>query len=64
MEVFKVVDVGHDAAGVGVVFQIEKNAVHLVEFAFGINRFFRELVAIGFANRAILIGPRIPNMGL
>ena len=64
MQIFKVIDIRHDATGIRVMLQIVKDAVDLVEFPFGVDGLFAKLIAIGFANGAGLIGPRVPDVGL
>ena len=56
------VDVCQDAAGGGVVLQVIEHAVHLVEFALGIFVLDAELIAVGLADRAGLVGPLIPDV--
>ena len=64
VEVFEVEDVREDATGLRIVLQIIKDAVDLVEFAFGIDGFLAELISIGFADRTGLVGPGIPDVGV
>ena len=62
MQILERVDIRQDAAGGGVVLQVIEHAVHLVEFALGILVLYAELIAVGLADRAGLVGPLIPDM--
>lgn len=64
MEILKVIEVRHDAAGMRVVLKVIEDSIDLIEFAFWVNRFLGELIAIGFSDGASLIRPTIPNMGM
>ena len=57
-----IVDVGHNAAGTGVVFKVVNHPIHLVEIPFGIFVLYAELIAVGLSYRPAFIGPGIPNM--
>ena len=46
------------------MFKVVQNPVHLVEFALFINMFYAELIAVGFAYRAVLARPTVPYMGM
>lgn len=59
-----IVDIGEDATTEGIVFKIPKDAIDLVHHAFFVLMFDAELVAIGFADAAIRVGPFVPNMGM
>ena len=60
----EVVDIGHDAAGGGVVLQVVEHPVHLVHVPLGIVVFHGELIAVGLADRAGLVGPLVPDVGV
>lgn len=62
MEVGKIIETGENAATVGVVFEFVEDVIDLIDFAFGKLVFFCELVAVGFADRAGLVGPSVPNV--
>lgn len=62
VQILKVVDVGEDASGLRIVFEVKKHSVHLVEFALGIYALFAELIAVRFANRACFVRPAVPDM--
>ena len=62
VQILKVVDVGEDAPGLRIVFEVEKHSVHLVEFALGIYALFAELIAVRFADRACFVRPTVPYM--
>ena len=57
-----VIEVGHDPPGVWVVLQIVEHPVHLVEHPFGILVLDSQLIAVGLADGAVLIGPGVPDM--
>ena len=63
VEVGVVVDAGEDATAEGIVFEIPDDAIDLIHFAFLVLMLDAELVAIGFANAAVRIGPFVPDMG-
>ena len=62
VQILKVVDVGEDASGLRIVFEVEKHSVHLIEFALGVNAFFAELIAVRFAYRAGFVRPAVPDV--
>ena len=62
VQILKVVDVGEDASGLRIVFEVEKHSVHLVEFALGIYALFAELIAVRFADRACFVRPAVPDV--
>ena len=62
VQILKVVDVGEDASGLRIVFEVKKHSVHLVEFALRIDAFFAELIAVRLADRARFVRPTVPNM--
>ena len=58
------VDVGHNAAGCGVVLEIVENAVDLVELALAVLVLDTELIAVRLTDRAVLACPGIPDVGI
>ena len=50
MEILEVIEVSHDTTGMWVVLKVIENSIDLIEFAFWVNRFLGELVAIGFSD--------------
>ena len=64
MQVGEIVNIGHDTAAGGIVFQIEQNPVHLIELPFPINCLLRQLIPVGLADRAVFVGPAVPDMRL
>ena len=56
--------VGHDAAAVRRVLEVVQHAVHLIKVTLGIMALLPNLVAVGFADGAGLVGPLIPNMAV
>ena len=62
VQILKVVDVGEDASGLRIVFEVKKHSVHLVEFALGIYALFAELIAVRFAYRACFVRPAVPDV--
>ena len=63
MQIIEIVDVRENPPGMGIVLQIEKDAIDLIEFAFWVNGLFRELISVGFANLTGFVGPGVPNVG-
>ena len=63
-QVAKHIRVGHDAATVRCVLKIVQHSVHLVEIALGIMALLANLVPVGLADGAGLVGPLIPNMAV
>ena len=61
-EIAAVVEVGHDAAGRGVVFQVVEHPVHLIELPFLVNCLFGELIAVRLADGAALVRPAVPDV--
>ena len=62
MQILERINIRQDAAGGGVVLQVVEHAVHLVEFALGILVLDAELIAVGLADRAGLVGPLVPDV--
>ena len=62
MEVFKIVDIGQNAPGSGIVLQIVQHPVHLVKHPLFVLMLDAQLVAIGLADGAVLAGPFVPYM--
>ena len=63
-QVAKHVRVGHDAAAVRRMLKVVQHAVHLVEIALGIMALLANLIPIGLADGAGLVGPLVPNMAV
>ena len=64
MKVVEVIEIRHDPTARRIVLQIIEDTIHLVEFAFGIDVLDAKLVAIGFADAAVLVCPSIPDVGM
>ena len=64
VQILERINIRQDAAGGRVVLQVVEHAVHLVEFTLGILVLDAELVAVGLADRAGLVGPLVPNMAV
>lgn len=64
MQVFEIIDVGHDSSGMRIVLQIEEDSVYLIEFTFRIDGFLSKLVAVGLTDASVFIGPGIPYVGM
>ena len=64
VEVLEVVDVGENAAGGGIVLQVVQHPVHLVHVALGIVVLHAQLIAVGLADGAGLVGPGVPDFGV
>ena len=62
VQILERINIRQDAAGGRVVLQVVEHAVHLVEFTLGILVLDAELVAVGLADRAGLVGPLIPDV--
>ena len=62
VEVLEVVDIGEDAAGGGVVAQVVQHPVHLVKLPLGILVLHPQLIAVGLADGAGLVGPAVPDV--
>ena len=62
VQVLKVIQIGEDAAGSGVVLQIVEHPVDLIELPFLVDRLLGELIAVRFADRARFIRPAVPDM--
>ena len=62
-QVVVVINIGKDAAASGVVLQIPQHLVHLVHVALRIVVLYPQLIAVGFADGAVLIGPGVPDPG-
>ena len=64
MQILMHINVGHDAAGKRIVFQIVDYPVHLVHHAFLILVLDSELIAVCLADGAVLIRPFIPDVAV
>ena len=62
VEVLEVIDIGEDAAGGGVVAQVVQHPVHLVKLPLGILVLHPQLIAVGLADGAGLVGPAVPDV--
>ena len=62
MEVCKIVEVGQDASAGGVVLQVVQYPVHLVKLPLRVDVLHAQLIAVGLADGAVLVGPAIPDM--
>ena len=62
-QIGKGVDVGHDAAGGGVVLEIPEHLVHLVHVPLGIVVLHAQLIAVSLADGAVLVRPGVPDPG-
>ena len=62
MEIVVVVEACEDAPGGGVVPEIIEHPVHLIEPALPIPVLHPQLVAVGLADGAGLVGPRVPDV--
>ena len=56
------IHIGHDPPAEGVVLKVVDHPVHLVKLSLGIAVLHPHLVAVGPSDRALLIGPGIPDM--
>ena len=59
-----VVDICHDSAAERVVLKVVDNSVNLVEHTFLVLVLNAELIAVSLADRAVLVSPGIPNVGV
>ena len=57
-----VIQVGEDAAGAGIVLEVPEHLIHLVHIPLGIVVLHAQLVTVGLADGAVLIGPGIPDV--
>ena len=64
VQVVMVIDIGHDAAGFGMVLEVEQHTIHLIELALGIDMLDAQLIAVRLADGAVLIRPAVPDMAL
>lgn len=64
MQILKIVKVGQDPTGAGVVLQVIKDPVHLIEHALLVLMLDAHLIAIGLADGAGFIGPGVPYMAV
>ena len=62
VQILKIVDIRQDAAAGRVVLQVVQHPVHLVHLPLGILMLHRQLIAVGLADGAVLIGPAVPDM--
>ena len=64
MEIFKIINVGQDAAGGRIVLQIIDHTVHLVHRLLALVELvlLAQLIAVSLADGAIFTGPLIPDM--
>ena len=61
MEVLKIIDIGHNAAGSRVVLQIVEHTVHLIHVPLGVVVLHGKLIAVGLADGASLVSPLVPD---
>ena len=64
VEVVVVVEVGHNTPGGRVVFEIVQHPIHLVEHPLDILVLDPQLIAVGLADGAALVGPGVPDMAV
>ena len=62
MQVGKIIEARQNAAAGRVVLQVVQHAVDLIELSLREAVFDAELIAVGFADGAALIGPAVPDM--
>ena len=62
-EIRKIINVGHDSAGGGIVFQVPDDFVNLIHISLRIMVFDTKLITVCFADRTRLVCPGIPDAG-
>ena len=63
-QVAKHIGVRHNAAAVRRVLKVVQHAIHLVKVALGIMALLPNLIPVGLADGASLVGPLVPNMAV
>ena len=61
-EIMVIINIGHNTARAGVVFEVIQHAVDLIEHPLGILVLHAQLIAVGLADGAVLIRPGVPDM--
>ena len=64
MQILMHIDIRHDPATEGIVFQIVQDTIHLIHHALFILMFHAKLVTVSLSDGSILIRPLIPNMAV
>ena len=62
VEVFKIIKAGQNPARSRIVLEVVEDPVHLIHISLRVVVLHRELIAVGLADGAALIGPLIPDM--
>ena len=64
MQILMDINIGHDTPAEGIVLQVIDDPVHLIHHPFLILMLYAQLVTVGFADGAVLVGPLIPDMAV
>ena len=59
-----ILEVGENTAGGGIVLKIVKHPVHLIHLSLPVDMLDAQLIAVGLADGAALIGPGIPDVAI